>query len=229
MDRITCLGFLVALDPRKDYHKIRRKHEELHNGCQEAQKAILFIVMNAGNMSVVQARIHEKYKYNFEKVLEYLLKGLEHLSVFIQYLNEITGGKCKDDDKYIAKVLFPLIEKAKTEFDEMSTYAEGLLQQINSDFERCVADLKVNNDKLKEIDSNLNELEKELQGTKKAVDNANDQCRRKGEDLTAAENTLSDARRKLEDAKTTQATTSTAGVATTVVSAFLTLLIPPWV
>ncbi|VDI60659.1 Hypothetical predicted protein [Mytilus galloprovincialis] len=227
MDRITCLGLLVALDPRKDELEIRRKHEELHNGCQEAQKTILSIVMNAGNMSVVQARIHEKYKYNFEKVLEYLLKGLEHLSVFIQYLNEINGGRCKDDDKYIAKVLFPLIEKAKKEFDEMSTYAEGLLQQINSDFERCVADLKVNNDKLKEIDSNLNELEKELQGTKKSVDNANDQCRRKREDLTAAENTLSDARRKLEDAKTTQATTSTAGVATTVVSAFLTLLIPP--
>ncbi|CAG2192584.1 unnamed protein product [Mytilus edulis] len=139
-------------------------------------------------MSVVQARIHDKYKYNFEKVLEYLLKGLEHLSVFIQHLNEITGGKCQDDDKYIAKV---------------------------------------NNDKLKEIDSDLNKLEKELQGTNKAVDNANDQCRRKGEDLTAAENALSDARRKLDDAKTTQEATIAAGVSTTLVSAFLTIFVPP--
>ncbi|XP_071159619.1 uncharacterized protein [Mytilus edulis] len=45
MDRITCLGRLVALDPKKDEHEIRRKREELHNGCQEAQKAILSIVM----------------------------------------------------------------------------------------------------------------------------------------------------------------------------------------
>ncbi|CAC5407802.1 unnamed protein product [Mytilus coruscus] len=178
-------------------------------------------------MSVVQTRIHEKYKYHFEKVLEFLLKGLEHLSAFIQHLNEITGGRCQDDDKYIAKVLFPLIEKAKTEFDEMATYAEGLLQQINSDFERCVADLKVNNDKLKEIDSDLIELEKELQGTKKAVDTANDQCSRKREDLSTAENALSDARRELEDAKTAQAATIAAGVSTTVGSAFLTFFVPP--
>ncbi|VDI60658.1 Hypothetical predicted protein [Mytilus galloprovincialis] len=109
----------------------------------------------------------------------------------------------------------------------MSTYAENLLQQINSDIERCVADLKVNNDKLKEIDSDLNELEKELQGTKKAVDNANDQCRRKREDLSAAENTLSDARRKLEDAKTAQAATIAAGASTIVASAFLTIFVPP--
>ncbi|XP_052084606.1 uncharacterized protein LOC127721833 [Mytilus californianus] len=263
MDIISCLGLLVALDPKKDEHEIRRKHEELHNGCQEAQKAILSIVMKqkeefnakveekiaklheiekimppieserikeiqtnetSGNMSAVQARIHEKYKYKFEKVLEFLLKGLEHLSAFIQHLNEITGGRCQDDDKYIAKVLFPLIEKAKTEFDEMATYAKSLLQQINSDFEQCVADLKVDNVKLKKIDSDLTDLEKELQGTKKAIDTANEQCRRKREDLSAAENALSDARRKLEDAKTA---TVAAGVSTTVVSAFFTIFVPP--
>ena len=40
MDRITCLGRLVALDPEKDKHEIQLKREELNQGCFEAQEAI---------------------------------------------------------------------------------------------------------------------------------------------------------------------------------------------
>ncbi|CAC5407806.1 unnamed protein product [Mytilus coruscus] len=58
MDRITCLGRLVALDPRKDEHEIRRKREELHNGCQEAQKALLSIIMK--QKEEFNAKVEEK-------------------------------------------------------------------------------------------------------------------------------------------------------------------------
>ena len=40
MDRITCLGKLIALDPDQDRQEIMMKREELNQGCQEAQEAI---------------------------------------------------------------------------------------------------------------------------------------------------------------------------------------------
>ena len=40
MERITCLGKLIALDPVSDEHEIRIKRQELNQGCDEAQKAI---------------------------------------------------------------------------------------------------------------------------------------------------------------------------------------------
>lgn len=45
MDRITCLGHLIALDPKKDEGEIRRRRLELHGGCAEAQTAIRRIVL----------------------------------------------------------------------------------------------------------------------------------------------------------------------------------------
>ena len=45
MDRITCLGQLVALDPKNDAHEILLKRQELHRGCDAAQKAIGKLVM----------------------------------------------------------------------------------------------------------------------------------------------------------------------------------------
>ena len=40
MERVTCLGKLVALDPEKDKHEIQMKRDELNKGCFEAQEAI---------------------------------------------------------------------------------------------------------------------------------------------------------------------------------------------
>ena len=40
MDRITCLGKLIALDPDQDRQEIMSKREELNQGCEEAQQAI---------------------------------------------------------------------------------------------------------------------------------------------------------------------------------------------
>lgn len=40
MERVTCLGKLVALDPEKDKREIQSKREELNEGCFEAQEAI---------------------------------------------------------------------------------------------------------------------------------------------------------------------------------------------
>ena len=40
IDRITCLGKLIALDPDQDRQEIMMKREELNQGCQEAQEAI---------------------------------------------------------------------------------------------------------------------------------------------------------------------------------------------
>ena len=40
MDRITCLGKLIALDPDQDRQEIMEKREELNEGCWEAQEAI---------------------------------------------------------------------------------------------------------------------------------------------------------------------------------------------
>lgn len=45
MDRITCLGHLIALDSKKDAGEIRRRRLELHSGCAEAQGAIRHIVL----------------------------------------------------------------------------------------------------------------------------------------------------------------------------------------
>ena len=40
MDRITCLGKLIALDPDQDRQQMMLKREELNQGCEEAQEAI---------------------------------------------------------------------------------------------------------------------------------------------------------------------------------------------
>lgn len=45
MDKITCLGRLVALDPKKDEHEILIRRRELHSGCSKAQKSIQSIVL----------------------------------------------------------------------------------------------------------------------------------------------------------------------------------------
>jgi hypothetical protein len=40
IERVTCLGKLIALDPKSDDHEIKVKREQLNQGCAEAQKAI---------------------------------------------------------------------------------------------------------------------------------------------------------------------------------------------
>ncbi|XP_028390961.1 uncharacterized protein LOC114515836 [Dendronephthya gigantea] len=45
MERITCLGKLIALDPVTDEHEIDLKREELNRGCEEAQEAIRKIAL----------------------------------------------------------------------------------------------------------------------------------------------------------------------------------------
>ena len=45
MDRITCLGKLVALDPVNDAREIQLKRQELDEGCKEAQNAIKKIAL----------------------------------------------------------------------------------------------------------------------------------------------------------------------------------------
>ena len=44
MDRITCLGQLIALDPKKDEHEIQQRRHALYNGCRKAQDAIKALV-----------------------------------------------------------------------------------------------------------------------------------------------------------------------------------------
>lgn len=46
MERITCLGKLIALDPASNSHEIMLKREELNQGCKEAQEAIRRIALN---------------------------------------------------------------------------------------------------------------------------------------------------------------------------------------
>ena len=45
MERITCLGKLIALDPVTNDHTIMQKREELNQGCAEAQEAIRRIAL----------------------------------------------------------------------------------------------------------------------------------------------------------------------------------------
>ena len=45
MDRITCLGQLVGLDPKTDAREILLKRDELLSGCEATQKAIGKLVM----------------------------------------------------------------------------------------------------------------------------------------------------------------------------------------
>ncbi|XP_067054255.1 uncharacterized protein [Acropora muricata] len=45
MERITCLGKLIALDPATNSHMIMQKREELNRGCAEAQEAIRRIAL----------------------------------------------------------------------------------------------------------------------------------------------------------------------------------------
>ena len=45
MDRVNSLDKLIALDPQKDGHKIRKERMALHNGCTQAQEAIKVMVM----------------------------------------------------------------------------------------------------------------------------------------------------------------------------------------
>ena len=46
MERVTCLGQLIALDPASNSHEIMRKRHELNQGCEDAQKAIRRIALN---------------------------------------------------------------------------------------------------------------------------------------------------------------------------------------
>ena len=46
MERITCLGKLIALDPASNSHEIMQKQLELNQGCAEAQEAIRRIALN---------------------------------------------------------------------------------------------------------------------------------------------------------------------------------------
>ena len=46
MERITCLGKLIALDPDSNKHEIMLRREELNQGCEEAQEAIRRIALN---------------------------------------------------------------------------------------------------------------------------------------------------------------------------------------
>ena len=46
MERITCLGKLIALDPASNKHEIMLRREELNQGCEEAQEAIRRIALN---------------------------------------------------------------------------------------------------------------------------------------------------------------------------------------
>ena len=46
MERITCLGKLIALDPDSNKHEIMLRREELNQGCEEAQQAIRRIALN---------------------------------------------------------------------------------------------------------------------------------------------------------------------------------------
>ena len=46
MERITCLGKLIALDPANNEHEIMLRREELNQGCEEAQEAIRRIALN---------------------------------------------------------------------------------------------------------------------------------------------------------------------------------------
>lgn len=45
MERITCLGKLIALDPATNNHMIMQKREELNQGCAAAQEAIRRIAL----------------------------------------------------------------------------------------------------------------------------------------------------------------------------------------
>ena len=45
MDRVTCLGQLVALDPESDASEIAKRRQELHSGCEQAKEAIDKLVM----------------------------------------------------------------------------------------------------------------------------------------------------------------------------------------
>ena len=45
MERITCLGKLIALDPASNKHEIMLRREELNKGCEEAQEAIRRIAL----------------------------------------------------------------------------------------------------------------------------------------------------------------------------------------
>ena len=45
MERITCLGKLIALDPDSNKHEIMLRREELNKGCEEAQEAIRRIAL----------------------------------------------------------------------------------------------------------------------------------------------------------------------------------------
>ena len=46
MERITCLGKLIALDPDSNKHEIMLRREELNQGCEEAQEAIRRIALD---------------------------------------------------------------------------------------------------------------------------------------------------------------------------------------
>ena len=46
MERITCLGKLIALDPASNKHEIMLRREELNQGCEEAQEAIRRIALD---------------------------------------------------------------------------------------------------------------------------------------------------------------------------------------
>lgn len=92
MDKITSLGRLIALDPKKDEHEIRRRRAELHNGCAAAQRSIQSIVLKKKaefnqnidermrKISEIEAKLPPIDKKREEEIKESVSCGIENFS-----------------------------------------------------------------------------------------------------------------------------------------------------
>ena len=106
-----------------------------------------------------------------------------------------TGGL--DGIKCIQEILFPSVEKSKVDLENMIKQAHKLVQDVNTDLQKSMVELKKNKKTLHKLDKNIKKLKDVQKGKAQAVVYAAQQIKQKEKDLEKAQEALSIAIIKL--------------------------------
>ena len=120
-----------------------------------------------------------------------------------------TGGL--DGIKFIQEILFPSVEKSKVDLENMIKQAHKLVQDVNTDLQKSMVELKNKKDTLHKLDENIKKLKDEQKGKAQAVVYAEQQIKQKENDLEKAQEALSIAMIKLHEAENDRTSMQIAG------------------
>lgn len=113
--------------------------------------------------------------------------------------------------QFVQENLFPSVEKSKVDFENMVQQAHKLVQEVNTDLEKSVLELKNKKDTLHKLDKNIKKFKEEQKGKAQAVVYAEQQIKQKENDLEKSQEALSIAMEKLQEAEKVRKSMQIAG------------------